>query len=63
LLAPDIIAQHAITMLNRETLLQSVCKYSLAFSERQLTVKDQIAEGDKVEAHMIYFILAVLLTI
>lgn len=48
LLAPDLIAQHASTSLNRETLLQSIGKYSAAFSDRQFIVKDQIAEGVKV---------------
>lgn len=48
LLAPDLVAQHATTSLNQEALLQSISNYSVAFSNRGFTVKDQIAEGDKV---------------
>jgi steroid delta-isomerase-like uncharacterized protein len=48
LLAPDFIGQHATTSLNREALLHSVYTYSEVFSDRKFTVKDQIAEGDKV---------------
>lgn len=48
LLAPGFKAQHATTSLNREALLHSVCTYSEAFNDRKFTVKEQIAEGDKV---------------
>ncbi len=49
-LAPDPVAHRASSTdsLNREALLQGISMFSAAFSDRQFTMEDQIAEGDKV---------------
>jgi steroid delta-isomerase-like uncharacterized protein len=54
LLAPDLVAQHAFTSLSRDALLQSIGKYSAAFSDRQFIVKDQIAEGVQVVTRCVW---------
>jgi len=54
LLAPGLVAHHASTSLSRETLLQSIGKYSAAFSDRQTIVKDQIAEGVQVVTRCVW---------
>ena len=50
LLAPDFVAHLAGGPQNREAFLQQNKVFVLAFSDRQFTVKDQVAEGDKVVA-------------
>jgi steroid delta-isomerase-like uncharacterized protein len=50
LLAPDFVAHHAATPgpLNRAALLQGISMVSMAFSDNDYTIEDQIAEGDRV---------------
>lgn len=54
LLAPDFAAYHAGSPLTREGLLQSIGMFSAAASDRDFTVEDQIAEGDKVMTRCIW---------
>ncbi len=50
LLSPDFTAQNpsAPGSLNREMFLQTVTMFNAAFSDRQYTVEELIAEGEKV---------------
>lgn len=48
LLSPDFVAHLATGPANREVFLQHNNVFIMAFSERHFTVKDQVAEGDKV---------------
>jgi len=50
LLAPDFVAHLPSGPANREVFLQHNAVFNMAFSGVQLTVKDLIAEGDKVVA-------------
>lgn len=49
-LAPDFVAHHSGNPkpIGREELLQLIDTYKAAFSDQEYTIKDQIAEGDKV---------------
>jgi steroid delta-isomerase-like uncharacterized protein len=48
LLSPDFVAHLATGPQNSEVFLQHNNFFTLAFSDRRFTVKDQVAEGDKV---------------
>lgn len=50
LLAPNFMAYHygSPDPINREELLQALSMYSVAFTDQEYTVKDQLAEGDRV---------------
>jgi steroid delta-isomerase-like uncharacterized protein len=48
LLSSDFVAHLATGPINREVFLQHNNVFIMAFSDRHFTVKDQVAEGDKV---------------
>ena len=48
LLSPDFVAHLATGPQNSEVFLQHNNVFTMAFSDRHFTVKDQVAEGDKV---------------
>ncbi len=54
LLAPDFVAHLLEGPQNRELFLQHNNVFNVAFSGRQISVEDLIAEGDKVMARIIW---------
>jgi steroid delta-isomerase-like uncharacterized protein len=54
LLAPDFVAHLLGGPQNREAFLQHNNFFNVAFSDRQLSVEDLIAEKDKVMARIIW---------
>ena len=50
LLAPDFVAHLSDGLQSREAFLQQTKVFALAFNDRQFTVEDQVAEGDKIVA-------------
>lgn len=48
MLSPDFVAHLATGPQNREVFLKHNQGFSIAFSDRQFIVNDQVAEGDKV---------------
>jgi len=49
-LSPDLVARtpSSPNVLNREKLTQAVAKLDAAFSDRQFTIEDMVADGDQV---------------